>query len=402
MQKKIVIVGAGFSGTMSALSAARVRAEAGAEAELDIVVVAPEAVLTIRPRLYEDYPELMGAPLDKLFEVTGIRFIDGLVREISAEFPVITVERLNGEIEAIVYDRLVLAAGSRIVHPPIPGLADHAFSVDQRNEADVLWQHVHALANLPRSPERDTVVVAGGGFTGIETAAEMPVRLRSILGDNADVRVVVVERAPEIGPDLGPGPRPVIEEAMDAMGVELVLGKAVTSVDSTGVTLEDGTRIPSKTVIWTGGMRASSLAEMIDAPKDVLGRLVVDRHLRVGKNPAIFASGDMACAVTDDFGHNTLMACQHAMPLGRFSGHNAAADLLGRPVLPYSQERYVTCLDLGPWGAVFCEGWDRKVVVSGVEAKKIKSEINSVWIYPPEADREKALAASTPGITADV
>ncbi|MGF7156005.1 NAD(P)/FAD-dependent oxidoreductase [Novosphingobium gossypii] len=402
MQKKIVIVGAGFSGTMSALSAARVRAEAGAEAELDIVVVAPEPVLTIRPRLYEDNPALMGAPLEELFEVTGIRFIDGFVRAIGTEFPELTIERRSGEFETLIYDRLVLAAGSRVVHPPIPGLADYAFSVDQRREAEVLWEHVHALARLPQSLERDTVVIAGGGFTGIETAAEMPARLRSILGDDAAVRVVIVERAPEIGPDLGVGPRPVIEEALGAMGVELVLGKAVTCVDPSGVTLEDGTRIPSNTVVWTGGLRASPLADMIDAPKDALGRLVVDRHLRVARNPVIFASGDMACAQTDDLGHQTLMACQHAMPLGRFSGHNAAADLLGRPTLPYSQERYVTCLDLGPWGAIFCEGWDRKVVFSGAEAKKIKSEINSVFIYPPKADREKALAAATPGITADV
>jgi NADH:ubiquinone reductase (H+-translocating) len=186
------------------------------------------------------------------------------------------------------------------------------------------------------------------------------------------------------------------------MGIELVLGRSVASVDASGATLEDGTRIPSATVIWTGGLRASPLADMVDAPKDALGRLRVDRDLRVTGHPAIFATGDMACAATDDRGHRTLMSCQHAMPLGRFSGHNAAADLLDRPALPYSQERYVTCLDLGPWGAVFCEGWDRKVVVSGVEAKAIKSQINSFFIYPPEADREKAFAAATPGITADV
>ncbi|MGE4321591.1 MAG: NAD(P)/FAD-dependent oxidoreductase [Sphingobium sp.] len=402
MRKTIIIIGAGFAGTMSALAAARLRAECDAEDAIDIVLVAPEPILTLRPRLYEDNPAQMGAPLEALFDVTNVRFIDGFVRQIDAEASAIIVIRSSGEREMLTYDRLILAAGSRVIHPPIPGLADHALSVDQRHEADQLWQHVHRLADRPPSAERDTVVIAGGGFTGIETAAEMPARMRSVLGADAAVRVVVVERAAEIGPDLGPGPRPVIEQALGELGVELVLGRSVTAVDAGGVTLDDGTHIASATVIWTGGLRASSLTEQIDAPRDALGRFLVEEDLRIPGHPAIFATGDTACANTDGLGHQTLMCCQHAIPLGRFSGHNAAADLLGQQTLAYTQERYVTCLDLGPWGAVFCEGWDREVMSSGVATKPIKHAINSVFIYPPEAVREAALAAGRPGITVDV
>jgi len=400
--KKIVIIGAGFAGLYSALSAARLRDSFGAESELEILVVAPEAVLNVRPRFYEDDPLGMGAPLEELFGVTGVRFVEGFVRTISNTEPTIIVERTDGEQMTLSYDRLILAAGSRVVHPSIPGLSEHCFSVDQRHEADELWRHVHGLASRPASFERDTVVIAGGGFTGIETAAEMPHRLRNALGENANVRVVVVERADAIGPDLGPGPRPVIEEALNSLGVELILGKAVAAVDARGVTLEDGTHIPSATVIWTGGLRATPLTEQIEAPRDVLGRLMVERDLRVPGHPGIFATGDAASAAADDAGHRTLMSCQHACPLGRFAGHNAAADLLGEPTMPYAQERYVTCLDLGPWGAVFCEGWDRQVISSGLESKKLKRQINSTFIYPPKAERAVALAAAQPGITADV
>ncbi|MFC3127215.1 NAD(P)/FAD-dependent oxidoreductase [Pseudoroseomonas globiformis] len=402
MSKTIVIIGAGFAGTMSALSAAKLRAECGSDDEIDILLVAPEPVLSIRPRLYEADPLQMSAPLKALFDVTNVRFVSGFVRRIDTKRSTITVDLPSGEQDTLLYDRLVLAAGSRVVSPPISGLDEHAFSVDQRDEADELWQHVHSLADRPRSAERDTVVVAGGGFTGIETAAEMPARLRSVLGEKADIRVIIVERASDIGPDLGPGPRPVIEEALRSLGIELILGRSIVSVDAGGVTLDDGARIASSTVVWTGGLRASPLTEQIDAPRDALGRLVVDADLRVPGHPAIFATGDAACAMTDGLGHQTLMCCQHAMPLGRFSGHNAAADLLHRPALPYSQERYVTCLDLGPWGAVFCEGWDRKVTLSGSAAKPVKQQINSTFIYPPKADRETALAAGRPGITADV
>lgn len=395
MQKKIVIIGAGFAGLWSALAAARLRDAASVSPEqLDIVVVAPEPVLTVRPRLYEDNPIAMVASLEKLFDEVEVRFVYGLVEGIDIKQAALTVKDASGDLAHIAYDRLVLAAGSRVVRPNIPGLADHAFSVDNRGEADVLWQHVHALASRKRSIERDTVVIAGGGFTGIETAAEMPHRLREILGDDADIRVIVVERADAIGPDLGPGPRPVIEEAFTSLGVELVLGTAVTGLDANGVTLADGTRIPSATVVWTGGLRASPLTEQIDAPRDHLGRLLVDRYLRVPNNPHVFATGDAACAATDDAGNKTVMSCQHAIALGRSAGHNAAADLLGRSGVPYSQERYVTCLDLGPWGAVLTEGWDRKIVSVGAEAKALKTQINSQFIYPPQAERSVALAAA--------
>jgi NADH dehydrogenase len=67
---------------------------------------------------------------------------------------------------------------------------------------------------------RDTVVVAGGGFTGIEAATEMPTRLREILGKDAKTRVIIVERNSAIAPDMGEGPRPVIEDALRKLGVE--------------------------------------------------------------------------------------------------------------------------------------------------------------------------------------
>lgn len=90
------------------------------------------------------------------------------------------------------------------------------------------------------------------------------------------------------------------------------------------------------------------------------------------------------------------MSCQHALRLGSVAGHNAVADLLGLPLLPYHQEAYVTCLDLGAAGAVFTRGWNRAVALVGAEAKALKRQINTRWIYPPPADREAAFAAADP------
>ncbi len=395
--RRILIVGAGFAGMWSALSAARVCDLAGETAHaVEIAVIAPEPFLHVRPRLYESGPANMKAPLLDLFNVVGVKFIAGTVAKIMADADVVEAIGADGVRFGLPYDRLVLASGSRLFMPDIPGLREHAFNVDQIENAARLEAHVSGLAALPSTPARNTIVVVGGGFTGIETATEMTGRLCAILGNSADTCVVIVEQADEIGPDLGPGPRPIITQALQELGVSRRLKTAVQSIDAGGIRTTAGEYIESRTVIWTAGMRASALTAQIPGEKDRFGRLAVDRDLRVTGLRRVFASGDVSRAATDDDGHFTMMSCQHAMNLGRSAGHNAAADLLGLPTRSYEQPKYVTCLDLGTWGAVYTEGWDRQVKLSGAAAKNVKRQITTKWIYPPPADRAAAFAAADP------
>ena len=393
--KRILIVGAGFAGMHAALAAARLRDKQGVSPDpLDIALVAPEPRLVIRPRLYEPTPETMVAPLLELFDAVGVRYERGRVDVIDADSMSAVVVGPDGTRRSLRYDRLVLAAGSQLARPDIPGLAKYGFSVDQLDDAIALDHHLNALANQPPSAARDTVVVAGGGFTGIEVGTEMPSRLRTSLGPNANVRVIIVDRSDAIAPAMGPDPRPLIQNALREAGVEARLGVGVSALNERSVTLSDGQSIESSTVIWAGGLRANPLTAQIQAERDRSGRLVVDRNLRVPEVPTIFAAGDTAQAVTDDLGHRALMSCQHANRLGACAGFNAAADLLGVPLEPYRQKNYVTCLDLGPSGAVVTRGWDSKVELSGDKAKAMKREINTQWIYPPRANRADAFAAS--------
>ena len=395
----ILVVGSGFAGMWTALSATRL-IDQTKPANIQVIVVSPEPTCVIRPRLYEPDADDMHVCLQDLFHATDIQYIRGRVETINPDQKQVTIQHADTQTSQ-AYDRLVLAAGSQLKRPDIPGLQEHAYSIDQRHDAAILETHLRSLAAQPSSPARNTVVVAGGGFTGIEIAAELPSRLRSLLGPDEDIRVVVVEQAPEIGPELGPGPRPVILEALTALGVVCKSGAALTSVDETGVvTSRDAERIDAWTTIWTGGMQASTLTRHIPGERDRLGRLRVDSDLRVvSPSPPvrdIFVAGDAAWASTDDLGNHALMSCQHAIPLGRFAGHNAAASLLGLASKPYAQPAYVTCLDLGPWGAVVTRGWDRQVSMKGSEAKRVKRNINQVVIYPPRADRAEAFWAADP------
>jgi NADH dehydrogenase len=392
---RILIVGSGFAGMYAALSAANLRDKHGVSPDmLEITVVAPEPRLVIRPRLYERAPETMVAPLAEVFDAVDVCYEKGRVEVIDSASKSALIVRPDGVRRSMPYDRLVLAAGSQVFKPDIPGLATFGFTVDQLDDAIALDHHLTSLANRPSSAARDTAVVCGGGFTGIEVATELPSRLRAILGPRANIRVIIVDRNEIIAPAMGPHPRPLIEKALRKAGVETRLGVGVSKLTESGVTLSDGQCIESATVIWAGGFRASPLTAQVPAERDHSGRLVVDRTLRVAAVPTIFAAGDTAQAATDDLDHRTLMSCQHANRLGASAGFNAAADLLGVPLEPYQQVSYVTCLDLGPSDAVFTRGWDSQVELTGDKAKAMKREINTQQIYPPRPNRADAFKAA--------
>jgi NADH:ubiquinone reductase (H+-translocating) len=400
---RLVIIGAGFAGMYAALSAARLRDIQGVSPEqLEIALVAPEPTLVVRPRLYEPKPETLTAPLLDVLKAVDVVYVQGSAETVDTKTRAVEIVTAEGARSTLSYDRLVVATGSRLFRPNIPGLAAHGFSVDQLDDAMALDRHLNGLADRPALNGRDTVVVAGGGFTGIEAATEMTARLRAVLGKDARPRVIIVERNSTIALDMGADSRPVIEDALRKLGVETRLGTGVASLDESGVTLSDGERIETETVIWAAGIRAAPLTAQIPAERDNFGRLLVDRDLRVPTVPGVFATGDAARAASDDVGNYALMSCQHATRMGAFAGNNAAAELLGISPKPYHQKTYVTCLDLGEAGALFTRGWDRKVEMVGEVAKKTKHEINTVWIYPPKAERAAALASADPERVTDL
>ncbi|HHP7874238.1 NAD(P)/FAD-dependent oxidoreductase [Acinetobacter baumannii] len=395
MSKRIIIAGSGFAGLWAALAAQRAIHLASQEQNIEVMMVSPSPNVGIRPRLYEAVLENMNPDISELLSVVGVKFLAGWVNKIDVDQQTIEVATTDGNKQNLSYDRFVLATGSTTFMPPIPGLKEYGFSVNTLEDAEKLDHHLKNLATKPANAARNTVVVAGGGLTGLETVTEMPERLCSILGET-DVRVVLVDSSTEIGAAMGDQAATVIREALNELGVEGKAGLRVNALDATGVTLSNGEKIETETVIWTAGMRANPLTSQIAGEKDNLGRLIGDAYLHAPEAKNIFVTGDTVKVPTDDLGNFNVMSCQHAMSLGRVAGYNAAAELVDLPLHPYSQPKYVTCVDLGPWGALYTEGWDRQVQFVREEAKKIKQEINTVWIYPPVADRDAVFAIANP------
>jgi NADH dehydrogenase len=387
----LVVAGGGFAGFWAAAAAARLRRDTPSLASLEIVLISRDDQLVIRPRLYEPDPSRMAVPLVPRLEAIGVRFERGEINSMD----VAGAEIRFAEASKIHYDRLVLATGSQLARPA-GAVSAHGFDIDTLAGAAAFDRHLHELTARAESEGRWTVVIVGGGFTGIELATALPERLRAIAGAATPARVIVVDPASRIGASLGDGPIAAIRDAVAAAGIEERTGVTIASADPAGVVLSTGERIACQTLVWTTGMRASPLAAAISTRTDGLGRIAVTTELRVSGVDRVFAAGDVAHAAADD-GHAILQSCQHAQMTGRFAGYNAAADLAGLPLQAYRQPMYTTCLDLGASGAVLTKGWDRTVQATGENAKTIKRKINTQLIYPP-AERDAILAAASPSV----
>lgn len=392
---RVLVLGSGFAGLWAALGAARRLDELGvATGEVDVTVVNSRPFHDIRVRNYEADLGPCRIPLQDLLEPAGIGHITATVTGIDASAA--TVRTADGR--TLGYDRLVLALGSTVAKPGIPGLAEFGYDIDTYDGATRLQAHIRDLAQQPADPATATAVVVGAGLTGIEIATELPTMLSDALATTP--RVILVDHNPQVGSNMGDSARPVIEKALAQNRVEAMTGVGVTAVGERSVTLSNGDVLPAATVVWCAGMRANPLTAEFGVPRDRLGRLPVDAFLRVEGVSGVFAAGDVAAAKMDDE-HLSVMSCQHSRPMGRYAGYNVIGDLLGAPMMALRIPWYVTVLDLGPAGAVYTEGWDRRVVTTGATAKATKRVINGERIYPPlTGDRAALFEAAAPVLQA--
>jgi NADH:quinone reductase (non-electrogenic) len=381
---RIVIVGGGFAGFWAAVAARRV-----APARVDVALVSRAPVLEMRPRLYEAQPERLQVDLVPLLESVGIEFVQGNATGLDPAEGTLLVS----DNAVVRYGRLVVATGSTLCRPGIPG-AFRAFSIDTVQDAIAFDRRLAELARMNVAP---AIAVVGAGFTGIELALELRDRIRhyGAFAHAESARILLFDRADVVGPELGAGPRPVIEAALGAARIELRLSSTIVAIEPEKLVLGSGEMIDIDAVVLTTGMAAAAFVRNISGERDELGRVRVDQSLRNPAAPGIFVAGD-AAAVDDGDGHTVLQSCQHALQLGRFAGENAARDIMGLPLIPYKQPPYVTCLDLGRSGAVFTRGWQRIVELTGANAKAVKKRINREIIYPPAvATAEELLALSS-------
>jgi NADH dehydrogenase len=244
------------------------------------------------------------------------------------------------------YDQLVIALGSTTNFYGLPGLAEHALTMKTLGDAIHLRNRVIALMEQAASecegsgPDSLTVVVAGGGFAGVETVAALNDFVREALPlyprlKQQDVRMVLVHAGRSILPELGEDLGHYTARKLEARGVEILTEARVQAVDHHGVTLIDGRRIESRLLVWTAGTSPHPLLHELPCTLD-RGRVVVDETLGVPGWPGVWALGDCAVVPDSRTGGTHPPTAQHALREGRTLAANMLATLQGRPTRAFS------------------------------------------------------------------
>jgi NADH dehydrogenase len=302
--KRIAIVGAGFAGLQAVFELDRYFRD---NPDFEIVLINDNNYFMFTPLLPQvasSYinPRHIVQPVRDIRGRRHFRFLRDTVRSVDVASR--TLHLAGGPL---AYDYLILAPGSRTDYFGVPGAREYTFDYKSLEDAVSLRERILDLCehadHSPDPAERArllTFVVVGGGYTGVELMAEvrdffyqyvLP-RYRGIV--RSDVRLVLIEAAPEILRGVHPSLARYAENRLRAQAVEIRVSSQVTRCLAEGVEIAPQEFIPAFTVVWTAGVRAHSLVEALPGPHDRIGRALVNDHLQLEGYPEVFVAGDSA------------------------------------------------------------------------------------------------------------
>ncbi len=342
--KKVVIVGAGFGGLFAARTLAN--------KPVEVLLIDRNNYHTFTPLLYQVAtcaldPSEIAYPVRNIFRKDkNVRFLLGEVTAVNPTKQTITIGNLGLEREE-PYDYLILAAGSE---PSYFGNDDfRAFSLDMRTLSDAVDLRNHILRLFERAAWTEdermcealtTIVVVGGGPTGLETAGAIYELYNHVLNaeythSDLKTRVILAEMQPHL---LAPYPeklRQAALEQLESLGVEVITGQPVVEVAKAYIKLGDGTKIPTFTLVWAAGVKGASIAELLDAEVRWDGRVPITPTLLLPNHKNIYAIGDMAY-LEDSDGQPYPMLIPVAQQQGILAAKNILAEMAGRPSQTFS------------------------------------------------------------------
>jgi NADH dehydrogenase len=346
-RKQIVILGGGFGGLYTARELEK---KLGAHPDVEITLVNRDNFFLFTPMLHE----VAASDLDPADIVNPIRkllkraqFFVGNVEAIDLDSKKVKVS--HGESQhphELAYDQLVIALGSVSNFFSLPGVEERALTMKSLNDAVTLRSRL-----IEQLDEADfeccpamreslmTIVVAGGGFAGVETVAGVNDFLREAVKfypnlSEEMIRVVLVEHGPGVLPEFDSSLGVYAAEKLSRRGVEVRLETAVTSMSGRAVTLSDGTSINTRTLIWTAGTAPNPLLAALACPKEK-GKLIVDENLEIPGRPGVWALGDCAAIRDRQSGKLYPPTAQHALRQGKVVAHNVIAALRGAAKKPF-------------------------------------------------------------------
>ncbi|WP_044481173.1 NAD(P)/FAD-dependent oxidoreductase [Paenibacillus antibioticophila] len=377
MSKHILILGAGYGGVLSALSVRKYLSKQ--EARVTVVNQFPtHQIITELHRLAAGSVKerAVALPLEKLFKGKDIDLRVAKVERFSVENKEVKLN--DGTL--LSYDALVVGLGSVTAYFGIPGLEQYSMVLKSAADAERIHRHVEAkLAEYAKSknPADGTILIGGGGLTGVELVGEIADKLPEMTqkyGINpSEIRLLLVEAGPKILPVL---PDNLIERAtssLESRGVTFLTGLPVTNVEGNTIELKDGQKIVANTFVWTGGVQGNPLISECGLEVN-RGRATVNEYLQSTSHSDVFVAGDSAVVFAPD-GRPYPPTAQIAWQMGELIGYNLSALLKGGHMETFHPVNSGTLASLGRKDAVATVGASNSQL-SGMPASLMKEASN--------------------------
>lgn len=382
MSKNIVILGAGYGGLLTALTARKYLSKD--QANITVVNKYPtHQLITELHRLAGGTisEKAVSMPLTKLFKGKDIDLKIAEVETFSVDKK--EIKLANGE--TLSYDVLVVGLGSVTAYFGIPGLQENSMVLKSVDDANKIFNHIEdrIRAYAQTKDEADaTILIGGGGLTGVELVGEivdnMPKIAKKYGVDFNELKIKLVEAGPKILPVL---PDHLIERAtksLEARGVEFLLGLPVTNVDGNKIDLKDGSRVVANTFVWTGGVQGNPL--IAESGLEVnRGRATVNEFLQSTSHKDVFVVGDAAVAFPKGGERPYAPTAQNAWQMGELVGFNLFAYLEGHKMNEFAPVNSGTLASLGRKDAVATIGANN-TSLKGMPATLMKEASNIRYI----------------------
>ncbi|MBU9722119.1 MULTISPECIES: NAD(P)/FAD-dependent oxidoreductase [Bacillaceae] len=380
---KIVILGAGYGGMMTATRLQK--ANAHHDAEITLVNKHNYHYQTTwlhEPAAGTLHHDRTRMRIDSVIDTKKIHFIKDAVSEIKTDEQKVILE--GGELE---YDYLVIGLGSEPETFGIPGVEEHAFAIRSVNSVRHIREHIeYKFASYNSQEEKHdedlTFIVAGAGFTGIEFVGELSKRVPELCEeydiDRDKVKIYSVEAAPTALPGFDDELVNYAMNLLESRGVEFLINTPIKEVKEDGVLLNNGEEIKASTVVWTTGVRGNAVIEK-SGFEAMRGRIKVEKDLRAPGFDNIFVIGDCALIINEEINRPYPPTAQIAIQQSYTCSNNIKALIAGKEKLEeFTPDIKGTVASLGGKEAIGLVGSTK---LYGHSASAMKKVIDNRYLF---------------------
>ncbi len=337
--KEVVVLGGGFGGVAAVHRLLK--------NDLDhtrITLIDKNAYHLFTPSLYEvataeELKKNIAIPLRELFP-RGVRLVRGVVKTLDIQQNVVIL----ADKTRIPFDYLIIALGSQTNYFHIPGLEKYSISLKTIEDAVEIRKTIkEKFKEKTAAGENMQVVIGGGGFSGTEFAAEVIEYRRRMCGKerkHSCMGISVIQGSSGLLKELDSKVSAIAGKRLKKGGVNLCFGARIAKVTKDTVFTDDGKEYPYDVLVWTGGIKANSVAQQFSLPLNERGQIEVNQNLQVEGYPHIFAIGDIAAFIDPQTKCVAVTVAQVAEEQGAVAGENVARSIQGKYLRHYEYRHF--------------------------------------------------------------